>query len=858
MKAIRLKTDYRNNPLGIDNLTPRFSWNCDSGKKQTAYRIRVHDHKEMLLFDSGKVNSDSMSCRYAGAKLQSRQRAFWTVELWDECGIQTQSETAWFEMGLLEKADWHAKWIAGVGTDFKERLNADCFKRTFTASKKLSRARLYATACGVYAPWINGKRLPGILAPGCTQYDCRLYYQVYDVTPYIENENTLEIMVGDGWYKGKIGSSNNQYFFGKQTALLAQLELEYEDESVEIIGTDESFFWCNDGPIRYNDLKDGEVYDARYIPSYREHAVCAERNFYLCASPLGMIKEHEIFTPELLISPSGAKILDFKQNLAGYIRFRIHGKLGQVIRLRMCEALDHGEYSDRTLLHVLPDIPSINQEILYTCDGRESLFQPEFFYSGFRYALIEGMEMVNPNDFEAVAVYSDMDFVGEFHCSNPMVEQFLSNTIWSQKSNFVDIPTDCPQREKSGWTGDAQIFAETASYLADTAAFYRKWLRDVRDCQREDGRVDNVCPKIRGIEDRDALNGSVGWADAAIIIPYTMWKLYGDDSFIYENYDLMHGWKEYVIKAAADKMYYRLPDGHMLKSMVAPYLLPESPYNRYIIESGVHWGEWCEPDVNGSAELVRPKQEITSAYMHYSMSLLSEMLYAIGKGEEAAQCEEYAEGAKKAYNYHFVKNGKIQAPRQAPMVRALAMGLLDEETAVQVAQKLNEDVVARNYKVGTGFLSTPFVLGVLVKYGYVDSAFRMLENTQAPGWLAMVAQGATTVWENYVSYDEEGHPNITSMNHYSPGAVCAFLFNTVCGIRVIGKNRFEISPVPGGSMTYATASYISPYGKVESSWKIEQGQISVAVEIPANTTARIHLPDGKFYDVNSGPYQWIL
>ncbi len=858
MKAIRLKTDYRQNPLGIDHETPRFSWNCDSGKKQTAYKVHVLDVDGNLLFDSGKVESSSMHCQYAGTPLKSRQRAFWNVELWDSNGTTSKSETAWFEMGLLEKEDWKAKWIAGVDTDRNERLNADCFKREFSVSGKLRRARLYATACGVYAPRINGKRLPGVLAPGCTQYDKRLHYQVYDITPYIARENTLEIMVGDGWYKGKIGSSNNQYFFGNQTALLAQLELEYKDGTVDIIGTDESFFWCNDGPIHYNDLKDGEVYDARCVPSYREHAVCVERVLSLCASPLGMIQEQETFTPELLISPSGAQILDFGQNLAGYIRFKIHGKSGQVIRLRMCEALDHGEYSDLTLLHVLPDTPSTKQEIVYTCDGSEAVFQPEFFYSGFRYALVEGLAEVDPKNFEAVAVYSEMEFVGDFHCSNPMVEQFLRNTRWSQKSNFVDIPTDCPQREKSGWTGDAQIFAKTASYLADTAAFYRKWLRDVRDCQREDGRVDNVCPKIRGVEERDVLNGAVGWADAAIIIPYTMWKLYGDDAFIRENMDLMLGWKAYVIQAAADKTYYHLPDGHMLKAMVAPFLLPESPYNKYIIESGLHWGEWSEPDVDGGRELVRPKQEITSAYMHHSMSMLSEMLRAIGRTDEAVQCEEYAEGAKKAYNYHFVKNGKIQAPRQAPMVRALALGLLDEEAAAQVAAELNADVIARNYKVGTGFLSTPFVLDVLVNHGYVDSAYRMLENTEAPGWLAMVAQGATTVWENYLSFDEEGHPKMTSLNHYSPGAVCAFLFSTVCGIRVTGENQFEIKPIPGGTLTHAEASFLSPYGKVESGWKLEDGKRYFTVQIPANTTAHVCLPNGQHYEVESGCYQWTV
>lgn len=854
MRAIRLRTEYRENPLGIDSCNPRFTWNCDEGKKQCAYRVVVTDDGQNILFDSGKVESSSMHCRYKGSSLYSRQRACWKVLIWDENGEESASDTTWFEMGLLRDNDWKAQWISGVDTDRKERLSSDCFRRIFKAEKPVIRARLYATACGVYAAWLNGKRLPGVLVPGCTEYEKRLYYQIYDVTHEIQKENKIEFMVGDGWYKGKIGSTNNQYFFGTQTALLAQLELVYEDGTMEIIATDSDYTWSNDGPILYNDLKDGEIYDARCIPTYENHAVCVEKNMNLEVSPAEMIEEHEVFQPELLISPSGGKILDFHQNLAGYIRFRIKGESGQKIRLRMCEALDHGEYSNRTLLHVLPDLPSINQEIIYICDGMEHWFQPEFFYSGFRYALVEGIDVVKPDDFEAVAIYTTMDYKGEFHCSNPMINQFLENTRWSQKSNFVDIPTDCPQREKSGWTGDAQVFAETATYLADTAAFYRKWLRDVRDCQREDGRVDNVCPKIRGVDSRDALNGAVGWADAAIIIPYILWKRYGDDAFIYENYELMHGWKEYVIKAAADKSYYHLPEGHQLKPMIEPFLLPDSEYNQYIIESGLHWGEWLEPDCDSGKELIRPKQEIASAYMHYSMSLLEEMLRTIGKTEEADQCDIYSEGAKKAYNYHFVENGKIKAPRQAPMVRSLALGLLNEEDQKAVSAQLNADVIARNYKVGTGFLSTPFVLDVLVKYGYVDSAYKMLENVEAPGWLAMVAQGGTTVWENYISYDEEQRPKICSMNHYSPGAVCVFLFQTVCGIQIKEENHFQIKPVPGGSLTYAEASYLSPYGVVESGWRREGEEDIFIISIPANTSAQICLPDGSVREVGYGKY----
>lgn len=507
----------------------------------------------------------------------------------------------------------------------------------------------------------------------------------------------------------------------------------------------------------------------------------------------------------------------------------------------------------------LPGLPVKRQEIVYTCAGGEEVFRPDFFYSGFRYALVEGLDTVDPADFEAVAVYSALRFTGSFTCSNQKLTQFARNTLWSLKGNFVDIPTDCPQREKSGWTGDAQIFAKTACYFADPAAFYRKWLRDVRDCQEPSGRVPNVCPRIRSAEGkRDMLNGAIGRADAAVILPYTLWKLYGDEQFIRENLELMLGWRDYMIQAAADKSFYHLPDGMPVKNQIAPYLLGDSPYAKYIIESGLHWGEWCEPGVDGVEELLRPKAEITTAYMHYSMELLDEMLRSVDLPEEAALCREYAEGAKKAYNYHFVRDGKIQAPRQAPMVRALALGLLDTETAGRVAADLNRSAVERQYTVGTGFLSTPFVLGVLTQYGYLDTAYRMLENTVAPGWLAMVEQGATTVWENYLAYDENGHPLKHSMNHYSPGAVCAFLFDTVCGIEVKKENRFTIRPRPGGSLRWAEASYDSPYGTVCSRWERTADGTAFQIEIPSNTEAELTLPDGTQRILSCGSYSYLL
>ena len=494
--------------------------------------------------------------------------------------------------------------------------------------------------------------------------------------------------------------------------------------------------------------------------------------------------------------------------MAGYVQFFAEGRSGKEIRLLLGEVLDHGEFSRATLIN--EGQPEIRQEIVFTCNGKRTHFHPEGFYSGFRYALVKGMDEVDPADFEAIAVYSRLDFTGDFECSNEKIDHFYRNTLWSLKSNFVDIPTDCPQREKSGWDGDAQIFLPTASYMCDTAAFFRKWLRDMRDCQRKDGRVANVSPSAHRFQDREPLGGAVGWADAAVIIPYTLWKLYGDDSFITENLDLMRGWKAYVVKAAGNKTMKRLSVFPPANRIYGPHYVPRHPLEKYVIESGMHWGEWLEPDIDSMTEQRQPKPELTSAYTHYSMRLLSEMLQYIGCTEEAKSCAEFSEGAKRAYNEFFIENGHNTAPRQAPMVRSLALGLLDGETEKKVAEDLNRSAMERDYTVGTGFLSTPYVLSVLVKYGYTDTAYRMLENTKVPGWLAMVEGGATTVWETYVEFDDDGHPLGHSMNHYSPGAVCSFLYDTVCGIRITGERTFRIAPIPGGTLGWAKAKWDSP------------------------------------------------
>lgn len=860
MQAINMKANYLTRPIGIDNVTPRLTWNASNGIKQTAYEIRTWKN-EKPDWKSGKITTASMHAVYGG-NAGSRDIITWQVRLYDEKEIPGEwSEGQTFEIGLLKRRDWTANWICGQNTDKEKRLPADYYRKGFAISGSVKKARLYATACGVYEAYLNGLRIgEDVLTPGSTEYEKRLYYQTYDVTGLLKEQNELDFIVGDGWFKGKLGCDGDEYFFGTQTKLLAQLEITYEDGSMQIIGTDDTFEWSDDGPVRYNDLKDGICVDQRKKLHFEKKAELTDYTVWPSASNAPAIREHEKFVPEVLKTPSGKTVLDFRQNMAGYVIFNRKWGAGQKITLRLGETLDHGEFTQENFATLPERGKSIDQKIEIISNGYDVPQYPKFFYSGFRYALVEGAEKVSTQDFTAVAVYSDITYNGSFCCSNKVLDQFISNTIWSEKSNFVDIPTDCPQREKGGWTGDAQVFQSTAMFFSDTAAFFRKWLKDIRDCQREDGRVDNICPRVQRPGEQDPLNGSTGWADAAVIIPYRLWKAYGDTSFITDNYELMHGWKEYVIRAASDKSIYQMPDMEPMKQLVAPFLLGDSPYSKYIIESGLHWGEWAEPEgvleTDGLQELLRPKQEENTAYLHYSMKLLAEMLEQIGKEEEAAQCREYSEGAKAAYQYYFVNENDIASKRQCKLVRPLALGLLEGETAENVAKRLADTAKSRDYKIGTGFLSTPYILPVLADAGHVETAYRMLENEQEPGWLAMVKQGATTVWEHYNGYDEGGHPLDTSYNHYSPGAVCGFLFEYTIGMRLIGERKFLLKPFPGGSLTYADAKWGSPYGQLSAKWRMEDTTFIYEVDVPANCEAEIVLPDGKIKQVPAGVWRF--
>lgn len=870
MKAIHLQVDYLTEPLGLGNAQPRFYWNCDGGVAQTAYQI-VCTRDDAVIWDSGKVLSSSMThIPYGGEALHSRERVEWTVRVWDENDACGEDMSSWFELGLLEPSDWQARWITGNYKPKKnERYPVDCFRKQFLAKKEITQARLYASACGLYTLLLNGARVgDGVLLPGNTDLRKRIQYQSYEVTNLLRQENVLTAQLADGWYRGTIGAFGPCNVYGRETKLLVQLELVYADGSRELLVTDESWDWSNDGAVRFADLKDGEVYDARMQPSYTGKAKLADTKNLPAptASDNVLPKKHEHFRAKPLKTPKGKTVLDFGQNLAGFLAFTVQGKAGQTLSLRLGEILDaNGEFMQSNMQEIRPvkeyspltelmfvtgmgkyykgkTQPTPLQEIHFTCSGDKDRYETQFAIFGFRYAEIETEVEIDPQQFESIAVYSDMEQTGEYRCSNELVNRLVQNNRWSMKSNYCDVPTDCPTRERLAWTGDAQIYFDTGAYFMNTAPFMRKWLRDVWDGQMKNGKIPAVVPYNGSAICYDATGVSAGWLDAAILIPYRYWKRYGDVRLLESCYDGMKKTAMYMISNT----------GHKDKKAAKT-----DPLNKYVYEKGMHLGEWLEPEEfqeKISAGSRPCHTEECTAYLHYSMEHMAQVAAALGKTEDEALFREYADGAKRAYQRLFLSGGAPDTDRQAKLVRPLQFGLAEGKLRKAVEKRLAEAVVHRDYTVATGFLSTVFLLGTLTQMGRADLAYRVLENEACPGWLYQIRHGATTNWESWEGFT--GYQGTGSHNHYSPGAVCQWLFDTSAGIRVAGENRFTLAPIPGGTLTFAEGSYQSLYGTVTSRWKKTDAGVQFTFTVPANTSAEIILPDGSARTVGAGRYTY--
>ena len=843
MKAMHLTADYLDRPLGLGNPRPRFYWNCEGGITQTAYQI-VCTREGETVWDSGKVESAAMThILYEGLILQSRDIVCWTVRLWDEHDEPGEIAESCFELGLLGENDWSAKWIGGdYKADPKRRYPADCFRKEFAARGEIRKARLYAAARGVYDVTINGSRIEDfILAPGSTNYHKRIQVQTYDVTGLLRKMNTLELRLADGWFRGSLAAYGVTNVFGTGTSVLAQLEITYADGAGETIGTDGSWSWSNDGPIRFADLKDGEVYNALMRPGYAGTArvVAAPKDVRLCASDNVPVREHERFTPTLL----PGNVLDFGQNIAGYLEFRVKGRKGQRLRIVCSELYDEkgacvvanaaetkpaAGWTQSKLIKKLmtgkvsgESVTTPLQEIIFICSGEEDHYKTSFAVFGFRYAQVFGEISLEPRDFTAVAVCSDLDETGDFICSDERVNQLVRNTRWSMKGNFLDVPTDCPTRERLGWTGDAQVFFNTGAYLMNTAPFFRKWLRDMQDSQYKNGLIPAVVP-LNGVEMMyKATGSSVGWADAVYLIPYRYYKRFGDIAMLRECWPMMKKYADYLL-ASLEK------DGHY--------------------EKGIHLGEWLEPEVFRDkvyGNKAKHPEECT-AYLYLAMTTMADIAGVLGE-----PADSYTEAARRAREVYF-QYAELDTDRQAKLVRPLALGLLCGEEKKKAEARLVKAAENFNYRVGTGFLSTPFLLGTLSEAGEAETAYKLLLNTEKPGWLYEVLHGATTVWESWEGYTGRGGDG--SLNHYSPGAVCQWLFDSCAGIRAEGERHFVIVPLPGGPLTFAEAGYKSLYGEVRSRWERTEEGVRFRFSVPANCTAEVRLPGREPEVFKAGNY----
>lgn len=834
MKATRLRTEFLNAPIGIDIKRPRLFWNTEGGVWQSAYEIEAEAEDGTILWKSGKVISSAMRTEWGGLPIPPETRIIWRIRLWDEseqCGEWSES---FFESGIGE---WKAKWITGdYRAKRKNRYPVDSFRKIITLSK-VRRARLYATACGLYEARINGERVgDSVLTPGITDYRKLVQYQTYDVTELLkEGENEITVDLSDGWYRGSCGAWGLRNQYGSVTKVMMQLELYYNDGRRETVATDGSWSWSNDGPIRSADIQDGEEVDASFSPSYSGRARVTRHSVVPTGSNNVPVREHERLKPRLITAPSGKSVLDFAQNIAGYVEFSLKAKKGDEIYLRFGELLDeNGEFTQKNIQCSSKKKTTPLQEVRYKAKDGENTYKTRFAIFGFQYILLDTTVSFSPEDFTAIAVYSDMERTGWFTSSNALLDKLVENTVWSAKNNHADLPTDCPTRERHGWTGDAEIFTPTASFLFDYASFARKYERDLVMAQKRNGCYPQIVPE-GGIDFyMRNMDGSAGWSDAGVFIPYEIYRRYGDRAILEDNYQSMARYAAFKKRTLGKWYLTSRPTGAKGKD------------KKWISNYGQSYGEWAEPvDVKAFSisDFISPHPEETTAYIVLLMDRMAEIADILGKKDDATVYRETAENVRRGYRC-LVRSPKfsLDTDRQAKLVRPLYIKILEGEDKRYAGKRLLKALDNYSWRLGTGFLSTPLILHVLSEMG-TEYAYRLLENEDIPGWLSMPKNGATTIWESWEGPNAQG--GVASLNHYSKGAVVEWLFSSMCGINVEGENSFVIKPLPGGHFTHATAIYDSIYGRVESGWRREKNEWIFSVVIPSNCRATIVLPNGE-------------
>ncbi|PWV90996.1 alpha-L-rhamnosidase [Paenibacillus cellulosilyticus] len=840
-----LTCEYRTNPLGLDVLKPRLSWKLRSDRNNTmqqAYRVQValDSTFQHLQWDTGEVQSEqSLHVEYEGCSLAQQTRYYYRVRIHDSYGIKSEwSETSWWETGLLGQNDWKGQWITPAAHELDPSLESIfLLRRSFSVHKKIVSARAYASALGLYELSLNGNRVGDeLLTPGWTSYSHRIQYQTYDVTGHLqEGTNGIGFMLADGWYKGGMG--DNKFRYGDRRAAWLQLWIAYEDGTEDWIVTDSSWR-AETGPIVYSNIYHGEKYDARVeregwsTGTYDDQAwksieIVKGPTDKLIAQENEPVRMTEEIQPSAVIhTPNGDTVLDMGQNMVGRIRMTVTAPAGTRIVLK------HAEVLDRDGNIYFGNLKEAKQEIEYFAkgDGVE-VYAPKFTFQGFRYVRVEGYPMSEDglpiNNFVGEVLHTDMKRTGFFTCSDARVNKLQQNIVWGQRGNFIDVPTDCPQRnERLGWTADAQVFAATALFNYQGGVMFTKYMRDLKAEQQPDGGVPFVIPNV--------MNGhsAAGWGDAAVIIPWTLYQYYGDTRLLEEQYASMKAWVEYI-RAQGD--------------------------NEYAWNTGFQFGDWLALDAKENSYVgATPRDLVATAYYAYSTRLLRNAAAILGKQEDAEAYGRLLVDITAYFQGEFVTPfGRMASPTQTAHVLALIFDLVEGPIRKRIARDLNELIVENDYHLTTGFVGTPYLCFALSNNGYHETAIRLLQQESYPGWLYAITKGATTIWEHWDSIKPDGSfwdDNMNSFNHYAYGSIGDWLYRKVAGLDMDetapAYKRIRIRPALGmRGLRFASASFESMYGEIHSGWRMSNGQIEIVVRIPVNTRAEVLLPSASSADI---------
>ncbi|MDQ7807861.1 family 78 glycoside hydrolase catalytic domain [Amycolatopsis sp. A133] len=829
-----LRTEQRHEPLGLGEPRPRLSWRLSSdrpGAAQSAYRITAAeraadlDDPARLLWDSGRRESgDGVLVPWDGPVLRSATRYHWRVELWDETGAAAGAGESWFETGLLHREDWTAAWIgrdahAQPGfdppTDHDQPLAEPPLdlRREFELTREPVRARLYATAHGSYEASLNGVRVGDVeLAPGWTEYHHRLQYQTYDVTSLLRNGgNALGALVADGWWSGFAGFDERRpaRHYGEHPGFFAQLVVDFADGSRQVVATDAA--WTErPGAIRYADLLMGEHVDASAADGPRlPVAVLGTEPGPLVAEPDAPIRvTREVVPISVVEREPGRCIVDFGQNLVGRVRLTVRAApAGRRIVLRHAEILDDGELYVANLRRAAATDS-------YVCGGEPlEVFEPRFTVHGFRYLEVTGYAL-SPDDVVARGLHNDTPWTGSFECSDPMVNQLQANIAWGQRGNFVAVPTDCPQRdERLGWLGDAQIFAPTASRNADVSTFFARWLADVVDGQDADGAFGDVAPRI--VMPREA---APAWGDAGVIVPWHLWRTYGDRRVLERCFDAMVAWVAHIRR--------------------------HNPDLRWRHRTGNSYGDWLQIDVT------TPRDVLSTAYFARSAQIVADAAEVLGRADVAAGHRALHASIRAAFIESYVdSDGAVDGGTQTAYLLALAFGLVPDDLVRAAVDHLAADVEKRGNRLTTGFVGVALLCPVLADHGRADLAYALLQQEEFPSWGYSIRQGATTIWERWDGWTEHGGfqaAAMNSFNHYSLGSVGDWLFGRVAGIdqtpSSVAYSELLLRPLPGGTLTWARAEQETARGRVACGWSLDGDRITVTAVVPPGTTAVLEVP----------------